>query len=130
VGHSIIERRQSIFGQPEKISPKMPFYANQDITTYMFVCITECHENYDKDEQRENKKVLEGIVYNNNRHDLKNMCEDFLSIDIDTSTNVFHAIMNTIDLGELLENLQEFLEDIKNDESSDEEDEEKPEDSS
>jgi hypothetical protein len=102
--------------QPQKISPKMPFYAHEDITCFAFAAITECHENYDKDEQRENKKVIEDIVYNHNHRALKNMCEEYLDICVRDEGMFFTAVLNSINLDNLNSYLRDWLDDLNIDE--------------
>jgi hypothetical protein len=84
----------------------MPFYANQDITTFIFTAITEHNEFLDKDERRANREMIEEIVINNDRARLKELCEEMLSCEqINKGGFLFDAILNSIDL----ENLNGYL---------------------
>ena len=108
----------------QKVSPKtkMPFYATQDMTTYIFTAITEHNESLDKDERRDDKKAIENIVYNNNRARLKELCEEFLSSQfVDTDTPLFAAILNSIHLDNLNDYLMEWFADCDIDEKAEDE---------
>lgn len=97
-------------------------YITEDITCYVFGFITEYHESLDKFEIRDNKKSIEEIVYNNHRANLKTLCAEFLSSDINTSSSLFQAVLNSINLDNLNDYLRDWLADCDSD-SSDESEE-------
>ncbi len=90
----------------------------------MFVAITEHNEALDKDERRDDKKVIEDIVYNNSRAQLKELCEEFLSSQfINTDTPIFAAIHNSINYDILNGYLRDWLADCDVDEKAEDEEE-------
>lgn len=108
----------------QKVSPKtkMPFYATQNITTYMFVAITEHNESLDKDERRADRENIEEIVNNNDKARLTELCEEFLSSQfVNTDTPLFAAILNSIYLETLGGYLMDWLADENVDAKAEEE---------
>lgn len=108
----------------------MPFYATDDLTCFAFSSITGrneslwCTPSNDTDEQRDDKKMIEDIVYNNNRAQLKELCKEIvLTGEFINNTCLCDAILNSIDLDKLNEYLRDWLADCDVDEKADAEEE-------
>lgn len=96
----------------------MPFHITENISTYLFTCITEHHDALDKDEMRENYEMLDNAVLTSRA--LYDVCEGFLETEIDSSTLLFKAVMNSIDIDWLSGSLSEWLQDVDLGEDMDE----------
>jgi len=86
----------------------------------MFFCITEHHESLEKRvEVLENKKIVEELAMGclDDELELKKYCSSFLDIVIpDDDSNIFKAVLNSIDLDVLRCELIEWLRDCDCDE--------------
>lgn len=85
------------------------FYETDSIYTWMRVCVVEHWEALDKEEAKEYKKRISTVA------DLKEACEEFLIMSGITSSTLMDAIMNTIDWGELLEDVLKDIDDENDD---------------
>lgn len=98
----------------------MPFYTTDDITCYMFSCITENNEGLEKSEMRDDKKTIEDIVYNRRRRSLRDLCETYLD-HFELGDTLTVALLNSIDIDKLIDLLRDWIADLDVDETDEDE---------
>lgn len=98
----------------------MPFYSSDNITCYMYSCITENHEGLSNSEKRDDKKTTEDIVYNNSHRNLRLLCETYLD-HFELGDTLTVALLNSIDIDKLIDLLRDWIADLDEDETDEDE---------